>query len=110
MSWRFFTNKEVEHLDSKSIPIVKAYIGTQMIDMLIRRPQPEEHDSVRAVVQTVVDEIYGRLWGLRRFRLMRRTGIPLGSLFVTPKSSEWFGQAENGWMIYGCFAKTGDMA
>src|SRR5438132_14053498 len=33
-----------------------------MIDMLIRRPQPEEHDSVRAVVQTVADEIYGGLW------------------------------------------------
>lgn len=33
-----------------------------MIDLLIRRPQPEEHDSVRAVVQTVVDEIYGGLW------------------------------------------------
>ena len=33
-----------------------------MIDMLIRRPQPEEHDSVQAVVQTVVDEIYGGLW------------------------------------------------
>lgn len=30
--------------------------------MLIRRPQPEERDSVRAVVQTVVDEIYGGLW------------------------------------------------
>ena len=33
-----------------------------MIDALIRRPQPHEHDSVRAVVQTVVDEIYGGLW------------------------------------------------
>jgi ribosomal protein S18 acetylase RimI-like enzyme len=33
-----------------------------MIDILIRRPQAEEHDSVRAVVQTVVDEIYGGLW------------------------------------------------
>lgn len=33
-----------------------------MIDVLIRRPQPEEHDSVRSVVQTVVDEIYGGLW------------------------------------------------
>jgi GNAT superfamily N-acetyltransferase len=33
-----------------------------MIDMLIRRPQPEEHDSVRAVVQTVLDETYGGLW------------------------------------------------
>jgi GNAT superfamily N-acetyltransferase len=33
-----------------------------MIDVLVRRPQPEEHDSVRAVVQTVVDEIYGGLW------------------------------------------------
>jgi ribosomal protein S18 acetylase RimI-like enzyme len=33
-----------------------------MIDVLIRRPQPEEYDSVRAVVQTVVDEIYGGLW------------------------------------------------
>jgi ribosomal protein S18 acetylase RimI-like enzyme len=42
--------------------IVKAYIGKYMIDVLIRRPEPEEHDSVRAVVQTVVDEIYGGLW------------------------------------------------
>ena len=33
-----------------------------MIDVLIRRPQLEEHASVRAVVQTVVDEIYGGLW------------------------------------------------
>ena len=33
-----------------------------MIDVLIRRTQPEEHDSVRAIVQTVVDEIYGGLW------------------------------------------------
>lgn len=33
-----------------------------MIDMFIRRPQPEEHDFVRAVVQTVVDEVYGGLW------------------------------------------------
>jgi GNAT superfamily N-acetyltransferase len=30
--------------------------------VLIRRPQPEEHDSVRAVIQTVLDEIYGGLW------------------------------------------------
>jgi len=33
-----------------------------MIQVIIRRPQPQEHDSVRAVVQTVVDEIYGGLW------------------------------------------------
>src|SRR5215472_357670 len=33
-----------------------------MIDVLIRRPRPEENDSVRTVVQTVVDEIYGGLW------------------------------------------------
>ena len=33
-----------------------------MIEVLIRRPKPHEHDSVRAVVQTVVDEIYGGLW------------------------------------------------
>src|SRR6266566_5712138 len=32
-----------------------------MIQVIIRRPQPQEHDSVRAVVQTVVDEIYGGL-------------------------------------------------
>jgi len=51
-------NKEGEHLGLKSMPMVKAYLGKSMIDMLIRRPQPEEHDSVRAVVQTVVDEIY----------------------------------------------------
>jgi ribosomal protein S18 acetylase RimI-like enzyme len=29
---------------------------------LIRRPQPLEYDSVRALAQTVVDEIYGGLW------------------------------------------------
>jgi ribosomal protein S18 acetylase RimI-like enzyme len=33
-----------------------------MIDVLIRRTQLNEHDSVRAIVQTVVDEIYGGLW------------------------------------------------
>ncbi|HLN04367.1 MAG TPA: GNAT family N-acetyltransferase [Bryobacteraceae bacterium] len=33
-----------------------------MIEAVIRRPQPDEHDSVRALVQTVVDEIYGGLW------------------------------------------------
>jgi hypothetical protein len=33
-----------------------------MIQVLIRRPQPQELDSVRAVVQTVVDEIYGGVW------------------------------------------------
>ena len=33
-----------------------------MIDVLIRRPHPKEHDSVLAVVQTVLDEIYGGLW------------------------------------------------
>jgi ribosomal protein S18 acetylase RimI-like enzyme len=32
--------------------------------VLIRRPLPEEHDSVRGVVQTVVDEIYGGLWAV----------------------------------------------
>lgn len=33
-----------------------------MIDVLIRRSQAEESDSVRAVVQTVVDDVYGGLW------------------------------------------------
>ena len=33
-----------------------------MIDVLIRRPRSEELASVRAVVQTVVDEVYGGLW------------------------------------------------
>ena len=32
------------------------------MDVLIRRPLLEEHDTVRALVQTVVDEIYGGLW------------------------------------------------
>jgi len=32
------------------------------MEVLIRRPQPEEHDSVRALVQTVVDEVYGGIW------------------------------------------------
>jgi ribosomal protein S18 acetylase RimI-like enzyme len=33
-----------------------------MIEAVIRRPQPHEHDAVRVVVQTVVDETYGGLW------------------------------------------------
>ena len=33
-----------------------------MIEAVIRRPQLYEYDAVRAVVQTVVDEIYGGLW------------------------------------------------
>lgn len=37
------------------------YTGS-MLDVVIRRPEPQEHDSVRALVQTVVDEIYGGLW------------------------------------------------
>jgi ribosomal protein S18 acetylase RimI-like enzyme len=30
--------------------------------MVIRRPAPNEHNSVRALVQTVVDEVYGGKW------------------------------------------------
>lgn len=30
--------------------------------MVIRRPVPSEHAAVRALVQTVVDEVYGNLW------------------------------------------------
>jgi ribosomal protein S18 acetylase RimI-like enzyme len=30
--------------------------------MVIRRPAPSEHDAVRALVQTVVDEVYGGVW------------------------------------------------
>jgi ribosomal protein S18 acetylase RimI-like enzyme len=33
-----------------------------MTEAVIRRPQADEHDSVRAIVQSVVDEIYGGLW------------------------------------------------
>ena len=33
-----------------------------MMEALIRRPLPEEHDSVRALVQSVVDEVYGGIW------------------------------------------------
>src|SRR5271156_6693776 len=33
-----------------------------MMEALIRRPRPHEHDSVRALVQTVVDETYGGIW------------------------------------------------
>ena len=33
-----------------------------MTDVLIRRSQPEESASVRTVVQTVVDDVYGGLW------------------------------------------------
>jgi ribosomal protein S18 acetylase RimI-like enzyme len=33
-----------------------------MTELLIRKPKADEVDSVRVVVQTVVDEIYGGLW------------------------------------------------
>ena len=33
-----------------------------MIQVFVRRPEPQELNSVRAVVQTVVDEVYGGLW------------------------------------------------
>jgi GNAT superfamily N-acetyltransferase len=33
-----------------------------MIQVFIRRPQPQELKSVRALVQAVVDEVYGGLW------------------------------------------------
>ena len=33
-----------------------------MLKVLIRRPKPQEHEAVRSLVQTVVDEIYGGLW------------------------------------------------
>jgi len=33
-----------------------------MVEALIRRPNVDEYDLVRALVQTVVDEIYGGLW------------------------------------------------
>ncbi len=33
-----------------------------MTAALIRRPKVDEHDSVRALVQTVVDETYGGTW------------------------------------------------
>jgi GNAT superfamily N-acetyltransferase len=33
-----------------------------MIQVRIRRPQSQELDAVRAVVQTVVDETYGGIW------------------------------------------------
>jgi ribosomal protein S18 acetylase RimI-like enzyme len=33
-----------------------------MIEVFIRRPQSRELKSVRAVVQTVVDEVYGGIW------------------------------------------------
>ncbi|SRR5579871_1307042 len=39
-----------------------AYIGNLMIDVFIRRPQPHELKSVQALVQTVVDEVYGGVW------------------------------------------------
>jgi ribosomal protein S18 acetylase RimI-like enzyme len=32
------------------------------IEAFLRRPRPDEHDFVRALVQTVVDETYGGLW------------------------------------------------
>jgi ribosomal protein S18 acetylase RimI-like enzyme len=43
------------------MPSARVYWAV-MTEVLIRRPNPQEHSSVRAVVQTVVDEIYGGLW------------------------------------------------
>jgi hypothetical protein len=80
-----------------------------MIDVLLRRPQPEEHDSVRAVVQTVVDEICGALWA--------PPPLPVDdenwhSSWVAVRDTKIIGvvrTAESGWTTYGCFAKAGDM-
>jgi len=41
---------------------VEGLYWQMMIEAVIRQPQPHEHDAVRAVVQIVVDEIYGGLW------------------------------------------------
>ena len=46
------------------MPIAKAYINEQMIDMVVKLSWPEEFDSVSALVQTVVNEIYGGLWAV----------------------------------------------
>jgi hypothetical protein len=35
-----------------------------MMQVLTRQPQLQELNAVRAVVQTVVDEVYGGLWAL----------------------------------------------
>ncbi len=37
-------------------------IVANVADMVIRRPELHEHNAVRALVQTVVDETYGQLW------------------------------------------------
>jgi hypothetical protein len=60
----------------------------------IRRPEPEELVSVRAVVQTVVDEICGSFGQRRRFRSMRRTSswVAVGEaklIGVVRTSGEW---------------------
>jgi len=37
-----------------------------MIEVFIRRPKPHELQSVRAMVKTVVDEVYGGVWAPRQ--------------------------------------------
>jgi GNAT superfamily N-acetyltransferase len=49
-------------VSSKAFAMALVIYWPVMFEEVIRQPRFEEHNSVRAVVQTVVDEIYGGLW------------------------------------------------
>jgi hypothetical protein len=49
-----------------------------MIDVLIRRSQPQERDSVREFVQAVVDDVYGVLWAPAPILVDEEEGVRLG--------------------------------
>lgn len=43
-------------------PLYPGYIVANIVDRVIRRPDLHEYDAIRALVQNIVDEIYGQLW------------------------------------------------
>ncbi len=55
--------------------------------MKLRHPTPKEHGSVEALVQAVVDEVYGGLWS-----------VPPVPLVVTDWSPAWVAVDESGFV------------
>ena len=56
-----------------------------MIEVFIRRPKPHELQSVRAMVKTVVDEVYGGVWAPRQLPTDARNRQCGNSLRITPR-------------------------
>jgi len=77
-----------------------------MIDALIRRPQPQEIDAVHALVQTVVDEVYGALGAFPPLLVEEENWLPAWIAVLDTKivgvvktSGEWL---DDLWVLREC--------